>query len=160
MRKKIFTKIDFISFVAGVLELFSGFSVLSFIELSYVASFLIFSRFMKKKKKIVPKNQAWVAKEDNFDAASSQNVFKNFNSKNLHLKIIWVISVGMSCLLCISLIAEVKRKIPNSRVIAIEDHGKFTENVGDSSINFFKSKLIFLDNFSRNFIHPWTRMES
>lgn len=156
MRKKIFTKIDFISFVAGVLELFSGFSVLSFIELSYVASFLIFSRFMKKKK-IVPKNQAWVAKED---AASSQNVFKNFNSKNLHLKIIWVISVGMSCLLCISLIAEVKRKIPNSRVIAIEDHGKFTENVGDSPINFFKSKLIFLDNFSRIFIHPWTRMES
>ena len=129
--------------MAGVLELFSGFSILSFIELCYLALFLVFNKFISKKK--ANKKEAWVEQSP---------------PRNWHLKFVWLISIGMSCLLCIILIVEVRRKIPNSRVIAIEDHGKITENVGDSLKLLISEEFPnILDHFSCIFIHSRTHLE-
>lgn len=128
----MFSNIDFISFVAGVLELFSGFSIISFLELLYVFIYFIFYRFTKKKK--VNRREAWTERDKNTNISevfrlNPVNFMEYFTRNNLHVKIFWIFSCGMSFFLCIVLIIEVKRKIPESRVIAIEDHSKLTENV-------------------------------
>jgi hypothetical protein len=65
VRKKSLTEIDFISYIAGVLELFSGFSAISFMELFFLFIYWMYKEIFKKKskfdRKIHPKisHSAW-----------------------------------------------------------------------------------------------------
>lgn len=127
----MFTNIDLISFVAGVLELFNGFSVISFLELFYIVIYFIFYRITRRKK--VNRRKAWMEKKslkiNQIFRGNPLNFLRNCSMKEIQAKIIFVFSCGMSFMLCIVLMIEVKRKIPESRVIAVEDYWKVTENV-------------------------------
>ena len=83
VRKQQFDKLDFLSFVGGILGLFAGFSALSFVELIYWFTIRVLIVNCKKIDKKVHPIEV-IAKKDSKIARIFDSFLSYFNESSIH----------------------------------------------------------------------------
>jgi hypothetical protein len=139
IRKRQFDIIDVISSVGGIFGLLAGFSLLSFIEIFYWATLRILSTKTKmKNSKVFPVQRNEISQDQklkifirNYLEESSIHSFYYIATAKWVDKIFWIITFTVSMYFCGKLCIEVEEKVPNSRVVALEDSFSFEGNVSN-----------------------------
>lgn len=125
-----------ISFIGGILGLFAGVSMLSVIEILYWISLRFYWKFCWRQNRI----ESMTQKISNAKKTKRilNDVKKILQESSIHGinyiahgkimdRILWIICLGFSMFFCFRMIVIVDKKLPNSRVIALEDSNGIDE---------------------------------
>ncbi|XP_070504562.1 uncharacterized protein [Chironomus tepperi] len=142
VRKKQFNEVDFLSFVGGILGLFAGFSVLSFVELFHWFCVKICINLCDAQNRVhtfnsEPENVARMPRVlQVFFESSSVHGLQYFLNKQVIERFFWIIAFFISITICIFNVAKVNEKLPDSRVIAVNDEFAYTGKFEFPAITF------------------------
>ncbi|KAG5673213.1 hypothetical protein PVAND_003277 [Polypedilum vanderplanki] len=139
VRKRQFNEVDFLSFVGGLLNLFAGFSALSFIEILYWAfAARIYDKLKIKNTSLVyPLGTQFSFKTSKKFTNVPQKFFKNSSAHGLlyldeessFKKFFWMIFIAISLSLCFTMIIKVKDELSHSYIVGYDDEMTFDEEV-------------------------------
>ncbi|CAG9808827.1 unnamed protein product [Chironomus riparius] len=138
IHKQLYDVLDLLSYAGGLLGLFAGFSLLSFIELIYWFTVRAIMKNFHQSTRVHPFNENQDSQRNfmNFKHVA-QDFLKNSSIHGLRYiskrkiidKIFWSILIGGSTILGLLMISKTNEKIPNSHIISYDDSLKFKGNV-------------------------------
>lgn len=144
--KKQYNFVDMLSFIGGLLGLLAGFSFLTFVEVIYWFSFRMFgSCFRKRFFKVSPirievdeekkQSKFWTTLNNigsyakRYLESSTIHSFNYIAKSNGADRSFWFTVFFISMIACGFMIAQVDKKIPNSRVMSLDDSYKHFRDV-------------------------------
>ncbi|CAG9811156.1 unnamed protein product [Chironomus riparius] len=139
IRKTQFTIVDFLAFVGGILGLFAGISILSFVELIYWFTVRV---IILNVKRIDTKVYSMSRVRERVQGLTKIKKFTQsyLRQSSIHglgyisefswiINILWTFFVLISMTCCIHLILRSHQSVPDSRVIAYDDNFKIIESI-------------------------------
>ncbi|KAL7013324.1 hypothetical protein ACKWTF_015331 [Chironomus riparius] len=148
VRKKQFNEVDFLSFVGGLLGLFAGFSALSFIEVIYWILSRLKLMILKHKNSIYPTIVHVTESNQQINTRGTKSLIKEYfaessihgfnyilNSKTIET-VFWIFAFIFSISLCSTLISQTNQKLPDSRVISLDENLKSIDKIPFPAISY------------------------
>lgn len=146
IRRQQYNFIDFMSFIGGIFGLMAGLSFLSIVEVLYWFSVRMFGTCLRKRFIKVAPNLPEIEEELarsklggicrkfgsfvlSYLESSTVHSFNYLAKSNKIDKTFWLIAFTISMICCGFMIAEVDNKIPNSRVMSLDDSFKHLKDV-------------------------------
>lgn len=140
VRRKQYDFVDAISFIGGLFSLAFGFSFLSLTEIIYWFVGIKKIATRKSQRKVRCTENAWQNKTPkrssflkkiilNYLENSSPHGFNYMATSNRFENIFWFLTFAASMTCSLIIVAKVGDKVPNSRIIAVEDNLLFDQNV-------------------------------
>ncbi|CAO1412869.1 unnamed protein product [Diamesa serratosioi] len=162
IRRKEFSGVQVLSFVGGLLGLFSGFSALSLVEVIYYFFIRIGFNILNMRNKVHPKvsskfknNNVRIIKDiaNEYLAASTIHGLKADGSKHWNSKIFWMISFCISMIACGFMIQELYIKFQYYPiVITMNSESNDVQSIPFPSVTFCPEVITKVGNFNYEII--------